>query len=129
MEAIITKPQLTSLNITNTVNIHFMLSMLLLTPGAISLRPYYNTKNKIKKFEMLVLRLNLLSRIYLLLQSLRLLSILFLILNITLGLTWASDPTINQKLRLKNSKDIYVNSQFTLLELPEYHDSFGIRSY
>lgn len=103
--------------------------MLLLTPGAISLRPYYNTKNKIKKFEMLVLSLNLLSRIYLLLQSLRLLAILFLILNITLGLTWASDPTINQKLRLKNSKDIYVNSHFTLLELPEYHDSFGIRSY
>lgn len=106
-----------------------MLSMLLLTPGAISLRPYYNTKNKTKKFEMLVLSLNLFSRIYLLLQSLRLLAILFLILNITVGLTWASDPTINQKLRLKNSKDIYVNSQFTILELPEYRDLFGIRSY
>lgn len=106
-----------------------MLSMLLLTPGAIGLRPYYNTKNKIKKFETLVLSLNLLSRIYLLLQSFRLLAILFLILNITLGLTWASDPTINQKSRLKNSKDIYITSQFTLLELPEYRDSFGIRSY
>lgn len=114
---------------TNTVNIHFTLPLLFLTLSTISLMPYYNEKLRSRNLKLLVLGFSLLSRIYLLLRSFRLLAIPFLILHITLALTWASDATINQKSRLKNSKDIYVDSQFTLPELPEYHDSFGVRSY
>lgn len=35
----------------NTVNIHFMLLLLFLTPSPLRLRLYHNPKNEIKKFE------------------------------------------------------------------------------
>lgn len=106
----------------NTINIPFLLSLLFLTPSTMNLRPYYNPKNKIKKFETSG------ARPQFTFQNLPLIAVIQAVSHAVPNPKYnpsfdmVSDAAINQKSRLKNSKDIYVNYQFTLLELPKYHN-------